>query len=111
MRTIDGKPEYRNGLVSDGVWGATPSGSSHQLRRSSVILGVPFQLGVFPEIHVILRRCPIMLGSFPGLLGRLPIIWGEGGGIPVIFVKFLIVLGGFPITLRVSTLFQGFPSF
>lgn len=52
-----------------------------------------------------------MLGSFPGLLGRIPVIWGEGGGIPVIFGKFLIVLGAFPITLRVSILFQGFPSF
>lgn len=26
MRTIDGKPEYRNGLVSGGVWEGTPSG-------------------------------------------------------------------------------------
>lgn len=48
MRTIDGKPEYRNGLVSDGVWEGNTIWRPCQFRRgSSVILGVPFQLGGF----------------------------------------------------------------
>lgn len=83
MRTIDGKPEYRNGLVSDGVWEGNTIWSPQQFKRSSsVILGVPFQLGgvshhfggiLFPVIGG-RRRNPghfeeisIILGSFPGI--------------------------------------------
>lgn len=68
MRTIDGKPEYRNGLVSDGVW---RGGGQHHLGVLISSGGAPLSFWEFPfswgcslslqaggEIQVIFRRRP-----------------------------------------------------
>lgn len=76
MRTIDGKPEYRNGLVSDGAWEGNTSWRPCQFRRgSSVILGVPFQLRGF---HTILGMFPVIGGvrRKSGHFGSIPQYWG-----------------------------------
>ena len=73
MRTIDGKPEYRNGLVSErGLGGLRHLGVPINLGGAplSILGGVPFHAGGFTpcwgcspsleaggEIQVILRRC------------------------------------------------------
>lgn len=117
MRTIDGKPEYRNGLVSDGVWGGNTIWESPSTQEELLChFGSSLSAGGVPRNSRHFEEMPNNVGELPWPFGKAPHYLGGGGWDPCHFCKVSHSFGWIPhhfesvhIIPRFPILLEGHP--